>query len=62
MQHLYHVQYQKYLNTWTLADITVKSELPPSAFVFGLIQNGYWIEPDKTWIAPGCIQQVVIIA
>ncbi len=60
--HQYHVQYQKVAGTaFVLGDATVKSDLPPSSFVFSLIQNGHWLEPDKTWIAPGCIQQVVVV-
>jgi len=59
--HQYHIQYQKYLNTWNLGDILVHSDLNKEDFVANLIINGYWIN-DKNWLSPGCIQNVVVVA
>jgi len=60
--HQYRIQYQKLLNTWTLSEIVVHDDREKHYFVSDLARNGYWIETDKTWLAPGCIQQVVVIS
>jgi len=59
--HQYRIQYQSFLNVWNLKEVAAKSELPPGEFVNSLIEYGYWID-GRTWLSPGCIQQVLVIS
>ena len=59
--HQYRIQYQKFLNTWTLSEVVAHSDLKLSDFVAYLAKNGYPLD-GTTWLAPGCIQQVVVIS
>ncbi len=59
--HQYRIQYQSFLNVMTLKEAVAHDENNRNIFVANLVRNGYWLD-DKTWIAPGCIQQVLVIS
>lgn len=59
--HQYRIQYQKFLNVMTLGDVVVHDDHNKADFVADLARYGYWID-DKTWLAPGCIQNVIVVA
>jgi len=62
MGHQYKIQYQKFLNTWVLAELTVHSPLEFAEFRGYVFQRGWLMDDGKTVIAPGCIQFVVAVA
>jgi hypothetical protein len=61
--HQYKIQYQKFLNTWVLAEVLIHADanVDKVSFVCAIAQVGYWLD-DKTWLAPGCIQNVIVVA
>lgn len=59
--HQYRVQYSRVLNGIVLAEIVIKDDRAKQAFVDNVGRSGFWID-EKTWIGPGCIQSVQVIA
>jgi len=59
--HQYKIQYQKFQNVMVLAEVLVHDDRAKNEFVASVAKSGYWAD-DKTWIAPGCIQYVLVVA
>lgn len=61
--HQYRIQYQKVTNgDMVLAEVVAHSDLNIKEFVGSLAAVGYWIEEGELWLAPGCIQHVIVFA
>lgn len=62
--HRYHLQFQQQSGTaLVLRDTTITSDMDKDQFVAFIAACGWWFDKERTqWIAPGCIQGVLVIA